>query len=161
MLKEMLMKYGSSGVLLDTNLFVLYLIGHYDRDYVPDFKRTCMYTSEQFDWLNDYVSKFSSVIITPHILAETWNLIEKLREDKLALFLQAVIPKILVTSEEHIDKDIIVQATGFDYIGVTDMSVIIAAQSRSCLVISDDLRAVSTFQQFGIDALNINHLRKI
>lgn len=161
MLQGMLRKYASSGVLLDTNLFVLYLIGNYDREYVPDFKRTCMYTSEEFDWLNAYVSKFSCVIITPHIFAETWNLIEKLRQDKLLQFLKSAIPQVAILSEEYIDKDLIVQSPGFDYIGVTDMSVILAAKNRGCLVISDDLRAVSTFQQFGIDAININHLRSV
>ncbi len=161
MLDDLLRKYHKNGVMLDTNLLVMYLIGLYDRNLVPQFKRTEKYTTDQFDFLEYYVSQFSKLIVTPHVLAETWNFVEKLPKNDFEAFLDKVLPSIQIFEEEYIDKSTIISANGFSYIGITDMAVIKAAKATSCLVITDDLRAYAQFFENGVDTININHLTPV
>ena len=161
MLNDLLCKHDSKGVLLDTNLLVLYLVGKYKRDYVTKFKRTNMYTVNDFDWLSEYVSKFAKIVVTPQVLAETWNFIEKIGEHRFVEFLEKTIPLLTLFEEEYIHKNIIMESDGFSYIGITDMSVIQAGKKLDCLVLTDDLRAYSHFLQFEVSTININHLRQI
>ncbi|MCG9229893.1 PIN domain-containing protein [Vibrio diabolicus] len=161
MLDELLSKYRKNGVMLDTNLLVMYLIGLYDRELVPNFKRTEKYSTDQFDFLHYYVGEFSKLIVTPHVLAETWNFIEKLPQSDFNAFLDKVLPNIDLFEEEHINKSILIKAEGFNLIGITDMAVIKAAKATSCLVITDDLRAYKQFYDNGVDSINMNHLLPI
>lgn len=161
MVRHLLAKYKSSGVLLDTNLFVLFLVGSYNSTFVPNFKRTSMYTANDFYWLEEYVKEFSKIIITPHILAEAWNLLEKMDQSNFRAFLNKTMQIITVFQEEYVSKNTILESEGFAYIGVTDMSVIRAASKLNCLVLTDDLRAYSFFVRHDVETLNINHLRQI
>ena len=120
-----------------------------------------MYTTEDYEWLNEYISKFSKIIVTPQILAETWNFVEKFNTKRFKEFLVKILPLLTIIEEVYVHKDIIISSTGFEYIGVTDMSVIQAARELNCLVLTDDLRAYSYFSLFKISTMNINHLRKI
>ncbi len=160
MLEDLIRKHGKQGVFLDTNLLVMFLIGTYDKTLVPRFKRTSMYTTEDFEWLDTYVSRFSKIIVTPQVMAEAWNFVEKLGKE-IEQFLNVVLPKLFLFDEEYVDKDTVLQAKGFCYVGVTDMSVIQAGVNLKCLVITDDLRAFSYFCQFGVTTININHLRQV
>ena len=135
--------------------------GSYDPAFVPKFKRTAMYTEQDFHWLNDYVSKFSRIVVTPQVLAETWNFLEKINEGRFQEFISHVIPTLFLIDEQYTHKDILLENNGFSYIGITDTSVICAAKSLGCLVLTDDLRAYSHFLSNDVMAININHLRQI
>lgn len=154
-----LSRYRKNGVMLDTNLLVMYLIGTYNPELVPEFKRTETYTVDDFEMLQYYVSQFDKLIVTPHVLAETWNFVEKIPKHEFQDFLNKAVPFLEVCDEEQVDKNDILLSGSFSFIGVTDMGVIRAAQSRKCLVITDDLRAYAYFFENGVDTININHLR--
>lgn len=77
MLTDLLIQYRNGGAFLDTNLLVLYLVGKYQPTYVPKFKRTTMYSEQDFHWFDGYVSQFSKIVVTPQVLAEAWNFLEK------------------------------------------------------------------------------------
>jgi len=71
-------KYQRSGVLVDTNLLLVYFIGLYDTatgyKLVNTFKYTKgNYGSEDFDALLAFLQDFRTVVTTPHILAEVSN----------------------------------------------------------------------------------------
>lgn len=93
MLEILIKKYRLSGVLLDTNLLLLYLIGSFDLTLIKSFKRTAMYTEQEFQWLDEFTRKFSKIVVTPQILAETWNFLEKIGEKTL----HEIVKKLLST----------------------------------------------------------------
>ncbi|MEZ6928092.1 MULTISPECIES: PIN domain-containing protein [unclassified Aeromonas] len=161
MLDELHRRYRTAGVMLDTNLLVMYLIGIYKKELVPQFKRTEKYTVDDFEFLEFYVGSFDKLIVTPHVLAETWNFVEKIPKHEYEAFLAKAIPCLEIFEEEYVDKGSIISSNGFSYIGVTDMAVIKAAKSKSCLVITDDLRAYVQFFEHGVETININHLRMV
>ncbi|WP_257288527.1 hypothetical protein [Endozoicomonas sp. SESOKO2] len=161
MLADLLVRYKKQGAFLDTNLLVLYLVGKYEPEFVPKFKRTAMYTEQDFHWLNEYVSQFSRIVVTPQVLAETWNFLEKINEIKFKEFIVSILPTLYEVNELYIEKDEVISAEGFSYMGITDISVILAAKSLDCLVLTDDLRAYSYFASHEVMAININHLRQV
>ena len=120
-----------------------------------------MYTEQDFHWLNEYISKFSRLIVTPQVLAESWNFLEKIEEKNFQKFLLYIKPTLYLFDEDYTHKNELFKSTGFDYIGITDMSIIFAAKKLGCLVFTDDLRAYSYFAANEVMALNINHLRQI
>ncbi|WP_252177257.1 hypothetical protein [Endozoicomonas sp. 4G] len=161
MLTDLLIQYRDGGAFLDTNLLILYLVGKYEPAYVPKFKRTTMYTEQDYHWLNGYVSQFSKIVVTPQVLAEAWNFLEKIPEHKFRKFLNSILPTLYLVNEQYIHKDEVMSTDGFNHIGITDMSVILAAKSLGCLILTDDLRAYNNFAYHEVMAININHLRQL
>lgn len=161
MLEILIKKHRLSGVLLDTNLLLLYLIGSFDLTLIKSFKRTAMYTEQEFQWLDEFTRKFSKIVVTPQILAETWNFLEKLGEKTLHEIVKKLLSKLFILEEKYTHKDELLNLTGFRYLGITDASVICAAKQLNCLVLTDDLRAYSFFCSESVSAININHLRTL
>ncbi|QWR78006.1 hypothetical protein [Candidatus Magnetomonas plexicatena] len=160
-LSKCLTKYKRTGVLLDTNLLLLYLVGYYDPNYIKKFKRTFKYSIEDFYFLKDYIERFDKIIITPQVLAEIWNFAEKIEVGRFGGFLISSIPQIAYMSENYIEKDRIISEQSFHYIGVTDTSVILTAKALKCLVLTDDFRSYIYYENNKIEVININHLRQI
>jgi len=67
-------KHRSKGVLLDTNLLVLFLVGQIDRRQISVFKRTRNFSVEDFHLLGRLVGTFGTLITTPHVLAQVSDL---------------------------------------------------------------------------------------
>ena len=57
-------------VILDTEVFVLFVVGMIDRNYIGKFIKTKQYSPREFDLLIQKISTFENIFITPHILAE-------------------------------------------------------------------------------------------
>ncbi|HEY7305310.1 MAG TPA: hypothetical protein VH601_14395 [Bryobacteraceae bacterium] len=71
------MSFGSvcdRGLLIDTNLLVLFAVGSVNRDRIETFKRTRRYTAEDFDLLLRVLGNWGVRYTTPHVLAEVSNL---------------------------------------------------------------------------------------
>jgi hypothetical protein len=64
-----------NGVLLDTNLLLLYLVGLSRSGNIGFHKRLSMFEQRHFCFLLDLVSPYKNIVVTPHCLAEVWNLI--------------------------------------------------------------------------------------
>jgi hypothetical protein len=60
----------SRGVLIDTNLFVLLIVGSVNRDRIPRFKRTSNYTPTDWDPLVGLLEQIPRRYSIPHVLAE-------------------------------------------------------------------------------------------
>ena len=73
--------YKAKGLLIDTNLLLLYFIGTYDPDRIPRFKRTMSFTVDEFLLLDAIFTNFDKVITTPNILTEISNLSGQLPGD--------------------------------------------------------------------------------
>jgi hypothetical protein len=61
-------------LLIDTNLLVLLLIGRWDRDRVPRFRRTQVFSSNDFDILEQHLRLYQKLITTVPVLTEVSNL---------------------------------------------------------------------------------------
>jgi hypothetical protein len=70
----LIQKHQAKGVLVDTNLLVLFLVGAVNKRRIPRFKRTQDYTIEDFDLLKSLIGWFGKLITTPHVLSQVSDL---------------------------------------------------------------------------------------
>lgn len=87
------------GLLIDTNLLVLYVIGLHDQTRIEQNKRTSSYTKEDFDLLVNFTGYFKKVITTTNILTEVSNLLEGVVYQQQPVL--SILPQILEVIEEY------------------------------------------------------------
>jgi len=156
---DLLLRYRSKGVLIDTNLLLMLLVGSYKPELLgaAGFKRVAQYTPEDLELLKRLLSWFTSAVTTPHVLTEVSNLAAQLAEpDRYNCFKQfgAVFNGFI---ELNLASMGVTKQESFPYLGLTDS--VLTSQAEYFLVLSDDLRFIGRLQQTGRDALNFNHIR--
>lgn len=145
-------------VFVDTNLFLVLLVGGLDPDQIERFKRTKAYTREDYALLVMFVKRFKRILITPNVLTEVSNLAGQLTDP---LRREARIALAQMTQDLHErylpSRDLVVDPH-FPVLGLTDVSI---AQSvgKDVTVITADLPLYHRLATAGIDAINFNHLR--
>ncbi len=70
------------GIIVDTNLLLLLMVGMVDPSRIEEFKRTKKFASIDFNTVASIVSLSSMIITIPHILSEVSDLLESIGRDK-------------------------------------------------------------------------------
>jgi hypothetical protein len=65
-----------AGLLIGTNLLVLFAVGRVNRNRIQDFKRTSGYDHEDYDLLVRTMERFGKLFTVAHVMAEVSNLID-------------------------------------------------------------------------------------
>jgi len=156
----LLSEYCNKGIITDTNLMLVYIVGIYDRDYIPRFKRTDIYTDD-FENIHSVLNCFRKKIVTCHILAELSNFSMQIHNHRLANYFSFFVQALREADEEHLDKDSILDHCLLPKIGVTDLGIIEAAKRYECLIFTDDFPLAGYAQKMHLGVLNLNHIRTI
>lgn len=159
-LDELFGRYRARGVLIDANLLLLYFIGSYDRRQITSFKRTKVFSVEDFLLLGDLLHFFDRVVTTPHILTEVNGLSNQLPGKVRFDYYSTFGRKAAELEEREVAVSVAAEDAAFRFLGLTDAAIAVAASAR-VLVLSVDLDLVTHLQNRGIDALNFNHLRTL
>jgi len=157
-LVELVRRHGPRGVLVDTNLLLLYFIGSFDRGLVGRFKRTQPFTGEDYDFLDEFLERFSRVVTTPHVLAEVNSLSGQLGEPKRTRYFQDFAERIATLDERYVASTRLAAAQQFPRLGLTDTGILHVAQS-GLLVLTDDLALSGSLKLVGVEVVNFTHLR--
>jgi len=155
--------YRGKGLLLDTNLLLLLVVGLWSPRRIARFKRTNVFTENDFLILRSYASEFEHVITTPHIATETSNLLGQLpaRDSREARIL---FRDVLNSDLDHRMTELFRSASQlsshemFPRFGLADTSLRFLS-NESFLVLTDDLPLFHYLGQKGLDVLNYNYLR--
>ncbi|SRR5712692_1955870 len=153
-----LTRYVGGDVLVDTNILLLYIVGLLDPSVIPRFKRTKIFTVEDFDELNYLLKRFRAVLTTPNILTEVSNLGGQLAEPLRSGFFTILARAIPLFTEQHIDSRRASQIDRFITCGLTDAAILEAA-SRDILVVTDDFRLAGFLRGRGAAVINFNNIR--
>ena len=161
---ELIRKHRQSGILVDTNLLLLLMIGAVDEKMIGG-KRTERYTVGHYRSLTNLLKNFQHLITTPHILTEVSNLggtalTGKLRE---AFFIMLRVPGLFRI--ESVDGYVVeqqvprlkVEARHIIRFGLTD-AVIAKLCERQILLISDDFDLYGIITGQGGEAINFSHV---
>lgn len=148
------------GLIIDSNLLLLYVVGACDRTLVGRHKRTSAFTEGDFDWITKHVEGASTLFVTPHILAEVSNLSAYgLSGSKLDVVRGALRDKCLpLLIEEHVPAVGVAGDEGFLRLGLTDAGIAGLA-ARGHTVLTDDLDLYLHLCSRGVEAVNFNHHR--
>ena len=148
-----------AGLVVDTNLLLLYLVGLHDPGRIETFKRTRAYSVDDFDLLVYIISQFGGFSTTPNIITEVSNLVEGVEYDDVPL-LTVLRDKIIYREEHYVESRIILSNTDETFVkfGVSDTVLYHLAQANY-LILTVDLPLWAFLQNKGLSALNFNNLR--
>ncbi len=155
---QLIERHQRSGVLVDTNLLLLYFVGSFRKDLIARFKRTEVFTVEDFDLLVRLLGLFTKVVTTPNILTETSNLAGQLRSDLKEGLFGVFAAGINILEECHIPSAEAAKSQEFVRFGLTD-AVMANLARENYLILTAEYRLSQYLQSLGIDVINFNHLR--
>ena len=153
----LLVKHRATGILVDTNLLLLLVVGDYDSRRVSSFKRTSQFTARDFELLKRTTTLFSKLWTTPNILTEVDNLGRQLKQNEWDAFASALRALAVNMAEFAVPSAQVVRDARFSKIGLSDTTTVL--NPGKPLLLTDDLRLHAFAQKAGIDAINFNHLR--
>lgn len=156
----LIQRYKGKGLLIDSNLLLLYFIGMYDPDRIPKFKRTMAFTIDEFILLATICNEFEKIVTTPNVLTEVSSLSGQLPKSLRPHFYSDFAIRISELNEEYTASTSISGSAHFKDFGLTD-SGIVETVKGSYLVLTTDLEFFGLLQNLGIDAINFNHIRTL
>lgn len=148
-----------AGLVIDTNLLLLYLVGLHDPDRIETFKRTRAYSVDDFDLLVYVINQFGRFSTTPNILTEISNLIEGVQYDDVPL-LTVLRDKVNYREEYYVESRGVLSNEDETFVkfGLSD-TVLYQLARANYLILTDDLPFCAFLQKKGLPALNFNNLR--
>ncbi|STZ63610.1 Uncharacterised protein [Moraxella lacunata] len=145
--------------LLDTNLLTVLLVGQLGVGSIEKNKKTRQYTSDDFILLNDLLSQFKDIITTPHILAETVNLIDWVQGEHRQILFAYLADFISQKQEIYLSAKDIIKSPAFIHLGLTDGAIFELAKDTHTVLITADLPLYAFGVNHGIKTINFNHIR--
>jgi hypothetical protein len=83
--RALIEKHKAKGVLVDTNLLVLLLVGTVNKQRIPNFKRTEDFTIKDYELLVRLINWFGKLIATPHVLSQVSDLTDLSGKERTAI----------------------------------------------------------------------------
>ncbi|MGC1463942.1 MAG: hypothetical protein WA802_17205 [Terracidiphilus sp.] len=163
--EQLFAKHKGKSVLLDSNLFLVFLAGSVNPRLFGQFKRVSTYTIQDYELLVRLLGAFTTLLTTPHILTEVSNLANSLpgwlkpdwsRNFATLIASQHDKPGL---RERWSPANELAQMPEFLAFGITD-----AALTELCseaLVVTEDYRLSGALASQGIPILNFGDLRKL
>ena len=149
----------ANGLLIDTNILVLFSVGTVNRSRIPVFKRTSQYTIEDFDLLIRVLGQWRLHYTVPHVLAEVSNLTDLGGTERLHAR-QVLKETISVLTEVPVSSAQAALDPTYHALGLVDASIATAAREHKCAVLTDDLDLYLWLERDGIPVVNFTHLRR-
>lgn len=148
--------YRGKDLIIDTNLWLLLLVGGFDKKMITSFKRTRIFTEADYDTILSFSKNFN-IVVTPNITTEISNLTENWNKSKNSKFFSYWKSIINSMNETYLHTE---KAMGscFLKLGLTD-SAIYEIAKNGCIVITVDFDLYSFLISNNVLALNYNHFR--
>ncbi len=151
-------KYRNKGILIDTNILLLLIVGSSNRKRISQFKRTEQFVPEDYDLLIKLINLFPTIITTSNILTEVNSLTNQIGEPERSKCFTILAQLISEIEEFALSSQDIIKNNGFIKFGLTDCGIIELSKNQY-LVLTDDFKLFNYLQKLGIDSINFNHLR--
>lgn len=155
---ELVKKYRTKGIFVDTNLMLLLLVGLYNPARIATFKRTQQFTVNDYALLLGILGLFDRKVTTPNVITEVDNLSRQMPSNEHKIVAAKMLELCGGLFEVYWpSRDAM---THFQYanVGLTDVGMILGA--GDCLVLTDDFALAGRLQYLKYDVLNLNHLRQ-
>ena len=157
------------GIVVDTVLLLLLLIGRYDLEEIKNFEPTHQYSKEDYKLLNKIIRPFKKIFVTPQILAELSNhSLNSLYEDKLHHYLCVVVDflrdknnmeEVHLAFDDWEEKNI-KKLCSF---GFVDMGMYEISKQRGIPIVTDDFKfynfSKSSVPMIKLSVVKNSHIR--
>lgn len=128
------------GLVLDTNLLILLIAGRTNPDIIGRHKNLDAYSRSDHDVLEQIVRSASHLLVTPHILTETSNLLAQTSEpDRRSLleFLATFIRDPQSLRELRLPSRHAATRSEFARLGLTDTALLVEHETEYTLLTAD------------------------
>jgi hypothetical protein len=154
---SLLAKHKARGTIIDTNLFLLLIVGTYDLRSIGR-RRTATYTPSDFRLIAAMVDRLDRIVVTPNIMTEVDNLSRSLPDKtRLTTAIRQICGKISEVYKPSIEA---ISSPIYQEVGLTDTHIMTMASERF-LVVTDDFPLYYRLANLNRDAININHIRTL
>jgi hypothetical protein len=144
-------------IIVDTNLFVLFVIGFTDKDLIKKHKRTRTFEVEDYDILIKLLSFYDDIIVTPHILTEVGNLISQSYE---RVALRTCLSKLLkIQKESYTPSSEVVDHNLYIRLGLTDCAILRLIEGGVDLI-TTDLDLYLEALKHNPNVINFSHIQQ-
>ena len=149
------------GYFLDTNLFVLLVVGSESRDLIPKHRRLEHYSSEDYDILLELLEGTDQLFVTPNTLTETSNLVSQHGEPERSLLMRRL--RFLI----HGSREVVVASTEastnskFERFGLTDAALLETVTADAPLLTVDLSLYLAAIESGEERAINFNPYRNL
>lgn len=150
----------SRGVLIDTNLLVLLIVGSVNRDRIPRFRRTSNYTPADWDLLTGILEQIPRRYSLAHILAEVSTLTD-LKGPELEIAREILRNAISLMEELPIASLDACASALYRRLGLTDAAIGLAVKQRGCSVVTNDSGLYVALLEEGASVLRFDDLREM
>ncbi|MDR0913272.1 MAG: hypothetical protein LBM96_11855 [Methanobrevibacter sp.] len=148
-------------IILDTELFLLFLAGLNNINTIEKIKATKKFTKKDFETLKKIVKEFNDIKTTPHILTEISNLNKhKYYRKKLFECMEYLINENLL-DEKFIDIQKLIKDKKFKHLGVADMGIKELSKKQNYGVITADFGLYNELKANNINCINFNRYMEI
>jgi rRNA-processing protein FCF1 len=150
----------ANGLLVDSNLLILYTVGLVSPDRINGFKRTSRYDRDSFALLLRVMERFKRIYTVAHVMAEVSNLTDLSGRERLEAR-RILASTIAIFHEPHVPSH---QAAGrppYEDLGLTDSAISVVARETKCTVLTDDLDLYLSLQKEKLPVVNFTHLRQL
>jgi rRNA-processing protein FCF1 len=154
-------RYKNRGVIIDTNILLLFVVGSYRPDLVQRFKKTKNnYTAHDFQLIQTLVRHFSKIVVLPNILTEISNLLNSLDETQRKEVMSLLPRHFEIWEERYCPSFDASRWKHFHPFGLTDSCIALLAEKKH-LVITDDFPLYRLLLGLNVDVVNFNHIRNL
>ncbi|TXM67111.1 hypothetical protein FV222_24890 [Methylobacterium sp. WL103] len=145
---------------IDTNLLVLLIVGTASPSFIGRHKRTQTYTVEDFQLLLSLIAAAESCLFTPHVLAETSNLVRQFGKPGLTDILNVFCGMVERTREVQVRGLEAVRRPEFAYLGLTDAGLL-TVDAGDVTLLTDDFDLYRASLSAGRRPINFSHQREV
>jgi predicted nucleic acid-binding protein len=148
------------GLLVDTNLLVLLIVGSVNRDRISRFKRTTGYSPADWDLLIGLLEQISRRYTIPHVLAEVSALSDlkspELETARTVLHnLNGEMLELQIPSADACTNPLYLR------LGLTDAAIVHTARLQGFSVLTNDSGPYAALADEGSYVAMFNHLRDL
>ncbi|MBN8459613.1 MAG: hypothetical protein J0M04_17425 [Verrucomicrobia bacterium] len=159
---ELVTRYRGRGAVVDTNLFLVLLLGNVDPRLIGNTARTDGYSAADYDLLREVLEQFARIVILPQILTEAGNLLKRnCRYPNTLLDLHDELARIIhfaQTKESSVSAKRATLHPAYHALGYADAAILAAANGRYLLLTADGPLQNMAWSS-GVDVLPFDWLK--
>ena len=159
-LEALIAKYRNRGLLIDSNLLILYFVGEFRRERIATHSRTKKFTIGDYFLVKAIVESFAKRVTTPNILTEVSNLAGDIPDGLRNDFFRLIREHFELLDETHCPSKSAAASTIFPRFGLTD-TVITEVAAQGYLVLTADFPMANYLASIKADVINFNHHRSL
>ena len=126
-----------AGYFIDTNLFLLFVVGRVGRGIIAKHRRLRRFTVEDYDNLMALLDRVNRLYVTPNTLTETSNLLQQHGEPERSRLFDGLKFLIQESQEVVVPSAEVSQNNSFSRLGLTDAALLEVVSSERPLVTAD------------------------